>query len=79
VLAEALDPHAALAARRQEGSARPGETGRMADACRFAAGEGRRWAAAARARARAARAEEELLSAARALAAGPAEGAPARG
>jgi argininosuccinate lyase len=73
-LSEALDPVADLAARRQRGSARPGETGRMAAACREAAAEGRRWSEAARSRA--ARAEEALLSAARERAGAHGPGAP---
>ena len=63
VLADALDPAAALAARTVPGGAAPEPMDAMLAECRAAVAEARRWSEAARAAG--ARAEDELVSLAR--------------
>jgi argininosuccinate lyase len=65
-LAEALDPAACVLARRQVGSAAPGEVAAMLADCRARTADARAWSAAARERALGARGD--LVAAARRLA-----------
>jgi argininosuccinate lyase len=65
-LADALDPAACVLARRQLGSAAPGEVAAMIAECREATAEARAWSAAARDRAL--RARGDLIATARRLA-----------
>jgi argininosuccinate lyase len=67
-LAEALDPAAAVASRRQRGSAAPGEVEPMIDDCRAQIAAARRWGVRTADRAR--DAEHDLLALAREIAAG---------
>jgi argininosuccinate lyase len=65
-LADALDPAACVLARRQLGSAAPGEVAAMIAECRESTAEARAWSASARDRAL--RARRDLLATARRLA-----------
>ena len=65
-LADALDPAACVLARRQTGSAAPGEVAAMIAECRERTAEARAWSAAARDRAL--RARGDLVATARRLA-----------
>ena len=65
-LADALDPAACVLARRQLGSAAPGEVAAMIAECRESTAEARAWSAAARDRAL--RARGDLVATARRLA-----------